>query len=79
MKRYTGKLLEADVARFNQQLAERGDAYRFEVGYRYNYTAIDLATPEQLASHCCTRNLEVGSPRDCLNACYRYIAEGVRK
>lgn len=76
--RYTGKSLEADVIRFNQQLEERGDANRFVVGYRYNYTAIDLATPEQLARHCCGRTLECGTPRECLNACYRYLAEGVR-
>ena len=76
--RYTGKSLEADCVRFNEQLAERGDAYRFDVGYRYNYTAVDLATPEQLARHCCQRNLETGTPRECLAACYRYLAEGVR-
>jgi hypothetical protein len=53
--------------------------YRFDVGYRYNYTTIDLATPEQLARYCCARNLQTGTPRECLNACYQYIAEGVRK
>lgn len=78
MKRYTGKSLEADVVRFNEQLEARGDAYRFAVEYRNNYTAIDLATPEQLARYCCARNLECGTPRECLNACYKYIAEGVR-
>ena len=78
MKRYTGKSLEADVKGFNEQLAARGDAYRFDVGYRYNYTAIDLATPKQLARHCCARNLQTGTPRECLNACYKYLAEGVR-
>lgn len=76
--RYTGKSLEADVVRFNQQLEARGDAFRFSVGYRYNYTAIDLATPEQLKRHCCHRMLIGGTPRECLNACYQYIAEGVR-
>jgi hypothetical protein len=78
VKRYTGKSLEADVASFNEQLAARGDAYRFLVSYRYNYTAVDLATPAQLARHICQRNLETGTPRECLNACYRYLAEGVR-
>jgi hypothetical protein len=75
--RYTGKSLEKDVEQFNKQLAERSDRFRFAVGYRYNYTAIDLATPEQLARHCCHRNLETGTPRECLNACYKYLAEGV--
>ncbi len=75
--RYTGKSLEADCVRFNAQLAERGDSYRFDVGYRNGYTAVDLATPAQLERHCCQRNLEVGTPRDCLNACYRYLSEPV--
>jgi len=76
--RYTHKRLEADVARFNEQLTARNDAYRFDVGSRYNYSAIDLATPEQLARHCCQRTLQTGTPRECLNACYQYLAEGVR-
>jgi hypothetical protein len=76
--RYTHKRLEADVARLNETLAARSDKYRFDVGSRYNYSAIDLATPEQLARHCCSRMLVGGTPRECLNACYQYIAEGVR-
>jgi hypothetical protein len=63
--RYTGKSLEKDVEQFNKQLAERGDKYRFVTGYRYNYTAIDLATPEQLAQHCISRTLDCGTPREC--------------
>lgn len=74
MRRYTGKSLEADIAAINARLEERKHAYRFDVGYRYNYTAIDLATPEQLARHCCQRNLATGTPRECLNAVHTYLA-----
>lgn len=49
MKRYTSKQLEKDVESLNQTLAEKNHGFRFMVGYRYNYTAIDLATPEEMA------------------------------
>jgi hypothetical protein len=75
--RYTWKSLEKDIEKLNKQLEERGNKYRLVVGYRYNYTAIDLATPEQLARHCISRTLECGTPRECLNACYRFLSEGV--
>ena len=74
MKRYTGKSLEKDVEGFNAQLGAIGDTYRFSVQYRYGYAAVELATPEQLAHHCHQRNLEIGSPRECLAACNRYLA-----
>jgi hypothetical protein len=73
-KRYTGKSLENDVAQFNKRLEARNDALRFVVDYRYNYTAVDLATPEQLAQYCTQRTLATGTPRECLNECYRYLA-----
>lgn len=75
MKRYTGKNLESDVASINQKLETLGAPLRLVVGYRYNYTAIDLATPEQLARHCCQRNLECGSPRECLAAANAFLAD----
>ncbi len=73
MKRYTHKCLEADAAELNKQLEAMGAALRFDIGSRYNYSAVDLATPEQLAVHSCQRNLECGTPRECLAACYRYV------
>jgi len=79
MKRYTGKCLEADVAELNKTLESLGADMRFDVGYRYNYTAIDLATPSQLARHCCHRNLETGTPRACLAACNAYVASETAK
>ena len=73
MKRYTGKALEADIAILNNKLEALNSDMRFDVGYRYNYTAIDLCTTEQLARHCCERNLETGTPRECLHAARLYV------
>lgn len=75
--RYTGKSLERDVIALNAKLAERGHDLRFDVGYRYGYTAIDLATPEQLEKHCCQRMLIGGTPRECLSACHAYMANNL--
>lgn len=74
MKRYTGKSLEADLIGMNETLARVGDPYRFVIGYRYNYTAIDLATPENAARHCTNRNLQCGTPRECLASCQAYLS-----
>lgn len=73
MKRYTAKQLEKDIEQLNTKLAEKNHEYRFMVGYRYNYTAIDLATTEQMARGCCSRMLVGGTPRQCLSECYAYI------
>jgi hypothetical protein len=72
--RYTSKQLEADVKELNAKLEDRQNPFRFVVGGRYGYTAIDLATPEQITRHCCERMLAGGTPRECLAACYKYIA-----
>ncbi len=72
--RYTGKCLEKDLERFNAQLEAVGHDLRFVIGYRYNYTAVDLATPEQAAKYCTQRTLQCGTPRECLNACHAYMA-----
>lgn len=76
--RYTSKSLESDVAALNITLERIGDPYRFSVGGRYGYTAVDLATPEQLAQHCCQWMLIGGTPRECLNACNAYLAAAIR-
>jgi hypothetical protein len=77
MKRYTHNNLIADVEILNAKLAEKGHIMRFMVGGRCNYSAIDLATIEQLARHCCQRMLVGGSPRECLAACHEYIVHNV--
>lgn len=75
--RYTGKSLEADLVKLNAKLAEAKHDLQFVVGYRYNYTAVDLATSEQAARHCTQRTLECGTPRECLNACNAYIVANI--
>ena len=77
MKRYTVSLLRDVVESLNAKLAERKHAYRLVIGGRYGRTAIDLATPEQIARHCCQEMLACGSPRECADACFRYVATHV--
>lgn len=77
MKRYTHTSLKADVEILNAKLAEKGHEMRFMIGSRYNYSAIDLATVEQLAQHCCQRMLVGGTPRECLNACHEYMVHSM--
>lgn len=77
MKRYTHKALAADVEALNAKLAEKNHEYRFMIGARYNYSAVDLATPEQLARHCCQRMLVGGTPRECLASCHEYMVNNL--
>lgn len=72
--RYTAKQLEADLVELNEKLVKCNHQYRFVIGGRYGYTAIDLATPEQAEHGCCQRMLIGGTPRECLNECYAYIS-----
>jgi len=73
-QRYTHKQLTVDVDKINALLDARGDtSMRFVVGGRYGYSAIDLATPEQLKKHCCERMLIGGTPRQCYEACLCYL------
>ena len=74
--RYTYKQMCLDCEEWNKKLAEYGRKYRFVPGHRYNYSAIDLATPEQLKAHIRQRNLETGTPRECREAALEYIAFG---
>ncbi len=77
MKRYTHKNLTADVEILNAKLAEKGHEMRFMIGARNGYSAIDLATVEQLARHCCQRMLIGGTPRECLAACHEYMVHSM--
>lgn len=73
MSRYTYNNLKSDIEVLNAKLAEKGHDMRFVVGGRNGYTAIDLATVEQLARHCRERMLIGGTPRECLAACHEYM------
>ena len=76
MARYTFKSLDNDIDALNAQLENWGHTPRLQAGQRYGYSALDLATVEQHARHCCERNLETGSPRECLAAAQSYIITG---
>ncbi len=78
MKRYTHKALEADVDSLNKMLEEKGHNMRFMIGARYGYSAIDLATVEQFARHCCERMLVGGTPRECIAECHKYMTHNVK-
>ena len=78
MNRYTHKALTADVESLNKILAEKNHEYRFIVGARNGYSAIDLATVEQMKRHCCERMLEGGTPRECIAKCYEYMTYSVK-
>jgi hypothetical protein len=71
--RYTHKALEADIIPLNEKLARWGHELRFVVERRNGYVAIDLATPEQMARHCCQRMLIGGTARECLTECEAYL------
>ena len=73
--RYTYKQLEKDLVTLNEKLTRANHEYRFVIGARYGYTAIDLATPEQEKRFCVSRMLDCGTPRECLSACHQYISE----
>jgi hypothetical protein len=77
MKRYSYNNLKADAEILNAKLAEKGHDMRFMVGARYGYSAIDLATVEQFARHCCQRTLQTGTPRECLAACHEYMVHNM--
>ena len=74
MSRYTQKQFKADLPGLNKQLEAKNSRFFFVFGARNDYTAVDLATAEELKRHCCTNNLEAGSPKECLKACYQYIS-----
>jgi hypothetical protein len=77
--RFTAKALAAALPALNETLAKLGDSYRFTIEGRYGYSAIDLATPEQLAAFCCHSNLETGTPRECLAACHKYVSQAAAR
>lgn len=84
-KRYTNKALTEDCAELNEKLVklyelngtEPSRRYFFVVGARYGWSAIDLATDEDRARHCCARTLTSGKPRDCLAAAQDYVLGNV--
>jgi len=72
--RFTHRALAASLPELNAKLEKLGHEYRFVDGHRYGYSAIDLATPEQIKRHCCHSMLIGGTPRECLARCESYVA-----
>ena len=76
--RYTYKQLESDLQALNTKLERAGHEFRLIPGRRNNYTAVDLATPEQAARHCVQRTLIAGgTPRTCIDAAYVYVVNQI--
>lgn len=84
MARYTYNSLAADLDILNEKLEKlyklNSDFYPdkdallyFVAGSRYGYSAVDLATKEQLERHCCQRNLECGTPKECYTAALEFV------
>ena len=71
--RFTHKMLVASLPELNAKLESAGHAYRFVDGHRYGYSAIDLATPDDVKRHCCYRMLVGGTPRECLAEAQSYV------
>lgn len=71
--RYTYKDLCQALPALNDKLAAAGHAYRLVEGHRYGYSAIDLATPEQMARYCCQRMLVGGTPSECIAEAQAYV------
>lgn len=76
--RYTYKNLEKDLIELNKTLEKIGNNLFFVIGARNNYTAIDMATKEQISGQCCQYHLIGGTPRECLAECNRYIVQRIR-
>lgn len=70
MSRYTVKTLKQDVETINESLAFGGSAYSFEVSERNGYTAIDLIKIDVHGEYNCERNIEAGTPRECITRAY---------
>lgn len=71
--RYTESMLRADLGRLNATLAKHNHQFRLDWGHSYNRNTVDLATPEQVAKHCCHTRLTAGTARECLAASNAYV------
>lgn len=70
--RYTVKDLRADVAELNKTLKPSG--YYLDVECRNGYTGLDeyRVSTDPAKRDTCVRNIECGSPRECLAAANAY-------
>ena len=77
MKRIYFSTMEAQLPALNARLEKAGHELRLVAGARYGYSAIDLATPEQVAAFCCQRTLCTGTPRECLAEAQAYVLQNI--
>ena len=75
--RYTHKSLCADLLALNAKLEKAGHAMRLVDGRRYGYSAVDLATEEQVKRYCTQRMLCGGTPRECLAEAQAYVLQQI--
>ena len=75
--KYTHKSLCADLLALNAKLEKAGHELRLVAGRRYGYSALDLATEDQVKRHCTHRMLCGGTPRECLAEAQAYVLEQV--
>jgi hypothetical protein len=73
MKRYTSKSLEHDLKSINTRLEAIGHDKRLQVGGAYGRTYLELRTADDNKG-CILRNLEQGTPRECLAAAHAYVS-----
>lgn len=70
-QRYTRNNLVEDVESVNATMEEFGIDWRYVVGGRYGYTALDAGTVEITNQHCVNTTVQCGTPRECREALYR--------
>ena len=73
MKRYTFKMLEADLVKINEIQREIGNWRRVIAGQEDGITRVWIATEEQLTRHCTYKCIGGGTPRECLAAVYKEL------
>ena len=73
--KYTHKSLCADLLALNAKLEKAGHDLRLVDGHRYGYSAVDLATVDDVKRHCCHRMLYGGTPRECLAKAQAYVLQ----
>lgn len=71
--RYSFKSLEEDLVRINYVLTATNSNFRLVAESRNGYSAVDIATPEQLEQYCSSRAIVTGTPRECFEGASHYF------
>ena len=75
--RYTGKMLENDVAGINASLKKEGINCQYLVGYSYGRTQVMECYTDEKGKFNINRTIESGSPRECYERVNSHVT-GVR-